>query len=86
MSRYRLKDTHPLAERFAKLCNAAEELGLHLAYEQGTIQVTDTQAGSAPLYHVVDVDDHGSGWLAGIFEFPPMFDYRIVYEKDESVE
>lgn len=81
MSRFRLRDAHPLAERFAKLCDAATELGLQLVYEQGTIQVTDLQDDSAPLYHVVDNDDHGHGNV--IFEFPPMFDYRIVYEKDE---
>lgn len=81
MSRFRLKEDHPFMQKFNQLWDKAEELGIQLRPAGTGLEAVDTLTNT--VYEVRDVEDNGH---AGCFHvaFPPEFDFKLVYEKQEA--
>jgi hypothetical protein len=71
-----LKDNHPIAEKFNKLCALADELGISIVFlGQSTIlQVADRERDLPPIL----IEDIECG--EGIGEFPPGTECKLVYD------
>lgn len=83
---YRLKDEHPLHDKLKKIFSLMDELGISFhADGLGVLYVKDknyTQdiyfrtCGMTSQFGPVDANN-------GASELPPMFDYDLIYRKDE---
>jgi hypothetical protein len=77
--KYRLTSAHPLQARFEELCAKAEELGLDLMFYGGALVVTDHLSKDRQRYEVIDIE----GGDITMDSFPPITEYKIVYDKPE---
>jgi hypothetical protein len=77
--KYRLTSAHPFQARFEELCAKAEELGLNLMFYGGALVVTDHLSEDKQRYNVLDIE----GDSITMDSFPPITEYKIVYDKPE---
>ena len=77
MSKFRLTSAHPVQARFEELCAKAQELGLNLEFYGGTLVVTDHLSEGKQSYNVIDIE----GVDIAMVNFPPITEYKIVYDK-----
>ncbi len=69
----RLQDTHPTKEKFDKLCAYADELGLHISFNQGYVRLVDKD-----FPHDIEVADLEISHM--VCSFPPDCEVKLVYE------
>lgn len=74
----RLTSKDDLVQRFNALCEKADELGLLLSFEGGSLVVTNNPTGEW-----AELQDIEQGVAGGVDTFPPLFDYVLVQEIDE---
>lgn len=80
--KYRLKDEHPVAQRFSELIDKAYELNLSLGFTGGSmcqVILTDTLTGHE--YKIEDTEGPYGGWCEGFDTFPMPTEYKITFEK-----
>lgn len=76
MTMYRLREDHPLLSALEKLFATADGSGIRIEYFNNNVIVSY----EGREYRLFD-NDSGEPAL----EFPPRFEYKLVYEKDETV-
>jgi hypothetical protein len=79
--RLQLKDNHPTAQKLAKLCELADELGISISFYsyRTVIEDTDRDPKLPPLY----LEDIETG--EGMDEFPFQMEYKLVYDNPEWI-
>lgn len=77
--RLQLNDNNSTMQKFMKMCDIAEELGINISFHQHAIIVTDKdRENSLPDLYLEDmVSNHNMN------EFPPLTEYRLVYDNPE---
>jgi hypothetical protein len=78
---YRLKESHPLFDKFVALAEEAERLGLYLSFS-GNLTVTDVESGVTAW-----VDDIEGGtahtWGTLVTNFPPETDFKLTVKRED---
>jgi len=78
MKKMKLKKDHPTAQKLNKIFRIMDNMGLSISVSDDEISVTDKQ--SDKVYRVEDVEPDNE--LCA--EFPPVYDYKITYTKDDD--
>lgn len=82
--RFRLKENHSTAIRFAKLCDITNELGLCITFNNNGLVLQDLKHSDLPPILIEDIeDDHARTWIS---EFPPATEYKLVYDNPIYLE
>lgn len=76
MSRFRLKDNHPLMERLSKLIDCANDLGISIDYSYGNCRVFITDELTGIEYTLEDAEDNSP-----VTYFPPSIEYKIMLKE-----
>jgi hypothetical protein len=75
--KYKLTRHHELSKKFEDLCVLAEELGIRI-YFSSAYTIVDYEGTE---YELREVDNNSF-----IDEFPPVFEYKFVFEKEIADE
>ena len=76
MTYFRLKDTHPVKEKFDKLCELADELGIKITWSNYSTEISVD--GFKETFELRDMD---SGEV--VYEFPPCMEYKLIVDKED---
>lgn len=81
--RFRLKDDHPLHKKLKKVFDAMDKQGIMIDVQRdGTFLVMEKNKEDRDglMYELVDLESGGVGCL------PPVFEYKICFERDVKDE
>ena len=83
MSRKRLLDDHPTMKKLDQIFTLMDELNIHfdIPYERG-IDFPFVSDGDCKLVGRFSIKDVDNG--EGIICIPPTFDYKLIYDTDET--
>lgn len=73
---FRLKENHSTFQKFDKLRDMAEEMGIHMSFQSGYCILTDMDKPNIRFY-VEDVEGEGQVW-----SFPPTNETKIIYREE----
>lgn len=76
---YRLKDEHPLHDKLEKIFSLMDELGVSFHINSGSLHVREKDFHKDIYFRTCG--EHPG--FDGVSELPPMFDYDLIYRKDE---
>lgn len=86
----RCKDNHPTMQKYVKLAELADELGISLYFSAGRCIINDRDRDdSLPTLYLEDIEESQS-----VYHFPYEFEYKMIYDnpvyleeqKKESIE
>jgi hypothetical protein len=74
----RYKDNHPTMVKFDKICQLADELGIHLSFDgrSTTIEDRDNKTPTYVFLEDIETDDC-------VNDFPPSLEFKMVRENPE---
>lgn len=77
----RCKDNHPTMQKYIKLAELAEELGISLYFSAGRCIVNDRDRDSnLPTIYLEDIEDQF------VYDFPYTFEYKMIYDNPVYLE
>lgn len=75
MTKYRLKDNHPIMHKVAQIFEMCQELGISFRYSRAGYMMVDVEGADAEFF----IDDVDSS--LPIQAIPHPVEYKITYEK-----
>lgn len=75
MTKYRLKENHPLQVKFDRLCEVMDEMGVRLLLDGAHLMFEDNQTGQSAMVQDLENQDDQIG------EFPPALEIRLIQDK-----
>lgn len=76
----RLLDKHPTMQKLHKLFAYADDLGISLVFTGFRVIVQDdARSSEEPTLYLEDIESSDSS--KQMDEFPPLTDYKVIYEK-----
>lgn len=80
MTTKRLLPNHSTMQKLDKLFAYADDLGISLVFTGFRVIVQDTdRSDKEPTLYIEDIES--SEWSKQMDEFPPLTDYKVIYEK-----
>ena len=81
MSYFRLKHTHPTNEKLNKIFDLMHKLNISMSVDNNKIVITDKELDKE--FEMLDLEMPFHNNTSGIDSLPPLFDYKLVFEKED---